>query len=847
MAASTYFAQVQQLYIAYFGRPADTVGLAYWAAQIDAANGSIAAVQAGFSASTESQALFGNKSTIDKVTAIYQNAFGRAPEPAGLAYWVAQLDSGKVTQAQASWTIQQSAGAGDAAAVQNKLTAAQAFTAQIDTTAEITGYQGTAAAASAREFLAKVTADNATATAAVNGAQAAVTAAAVGVVGTTFALTAGVDSLVGTANADTFTGYLNTTSASTTSTLTAADIITGGAGVDTLALTVEGTGAGSLPNATITGVENFSIRDVATVASTYDFANVQGEALVTSNVSSNAVTFANLGTGTVVAVQGNNSSTVGNVNFSQATATDAVNLVLSGGLKGATNVTNVANTALAGGVATAATITSNGAANTVGTITLTSGTANAVTALTVNAATDLTALLVADDYASTAALTVTGAGKVNLGAGFDGATINASTNTGGLTVSTTTGVTSSVIGSTAADVVTLVGTLTSTGSINLGAGDDKLLAGALASIVSTNTVDGGAGFDTVAASLINATNAAKFVNFEAIDLSSNATLDVALVTGSTISALTLSGGAGVTTLTNVNTGVGLSVSGVNTGSSTIAVKGAVANATDTFAVTFNGTAASTATALAKTAVSAGTVAVADVEAVTIASSGTGFVANSVNLLDNNLKTVAITGSQDLSVTFGTAAVPAAGAVPAVPAVTVGGTTATTGVSSIDGSAATGKLTINLANVNGATATTGLTVKGGTADDTIITGTTAATLTGGAGKDTFTTTAAVYGATKVVTTITDFASGDNVITGAANGAAVTKITLNASVTTLDAALALTTDTTGIQWFQYGGDTYVATTTTGTGNGVGAAEQVVKLAGLVDLTGAAVTTAGLHLAA
>ena len=114
MAASTYFAQVQQLYIAYFGRPADPIGQSYWATQIDAANGSIASVIAGFSASTESAALFGNKSTIDKVTAIYQNAFGRAPEPAGLAYWVAQLDSGKVSQAQASWTIQQSAGPGDA-------------------------------------------------------------------------------------------------------------------------------------------------------------------------------------------------------------------------------------------------------------------------------------------------------------------------------------------------------------------------------------------------------------------------------------------------------------------------------------------------------------------------------------------------------------------------------------------------------------------------------------------------------------------------------------------------------------------------------------------------------------
>jgi len=179
MAASTYLDQVQQLYIAYFGRPADTVGQAFWATQIDAANGSIASVLAGFSASAESVALFGNKSSVDKVTAIYQNVFNRAPEAAGLAYWVAQLDAGKVTQAQASWTIQQSAGAGDASAVANKLAAAKAFTAQIDTAAEIAGYNGAVSAASGRAYLSGVDSTAASLTNA-NAAAAAALAAASG-------------------------------------------------------------------------------------------------------------------------------------------------------------------------------------------------------------------------------------------------------------------------------------------------------------------------------------------------------------------------------------------------------------------------------------------------------------------------------------------------------------------------------------------------------------------------------------------------------------------------------------------------------------------------------------------
>jgi hypothetical protein len=827
MAASTYLAQVQQLYIAYFGRPADPIGQAYWAGVIDAANGSIAAVQAGFAASTESQALYGNKSTIDKVTAIYQNVFNRSPDAAGLTYWVNQIESGKVTQAQASWTIQQNAGAGDAATVQNKLTAAQAFTANVDTAAEIAGYQGANAAALARAFLGTVTSDNATATAAVAGAQAAVTTASVGVPGTTFTLTTGSDTVAGTSANDTINAYINTTTGSTTTTFSAADSITGGAGVDTLALTVEGSAVGGLPAATISGVEKFSIRDVNTAgASTYSFAGITGVTEVDNNQSSQDVTFTGLNTGAAVGVIATGTGTATNTSFSLATATDAVNVVVSGGVKGGTAaITNVN-----AGAATTATINSVGGANNLGTVTLAAAGTSSITALTINAVTDFTATLVAADYAATGTLTVTGAGKVNVGAGFDGAVINASANTGGLTASTTAGVTSSVVGSAGADTITVIGALTATGSINLGAGDDKLLAGAAGSIASTNTVDGGAGFDTVAAALINATNAAKFVNFEAIDISSTATLDTALLTGSTITALTLSGGAGGANVSNVATGVGLSVSGSNTGTSTIVVKNAVTTAADTFGITFAGTADAGATALAKTAIGAGTVVLDNVETVNIVSGGTGFVANSITLTDSNLKTVAITGSQDLSLAF---------------TGVVGGTpSATVGVSLIDGSAATGKLSINVTGVNALT--TGATVKGGSGDDTLTVGTVSTTLTGGAGKDTFVATSAVYtAATKVVTTITDFAAGDNVVTGAAAGAAVTKITLGAGVTTLDTALAATTGAAGIQWFQYGGDTYVVNNIDTTA-GAGATDVVVKLTGLVDLTGAAVTAAGLHTA-
>lgn len=435
MAAATYFDQVQQLYIAYFGRPADTVGQAYWAGVIDAANGNIASVLAGFSASAESQALFGNKSTIDKVTAIYQNAFNRAPEPAGLAYWVAQLDSGKVTQAQASWTIQQSAGAGDAAAVQNKLTAAKAFTAQIDTTAEIQGYQGSAAADVARAFLQTVNSTNATATAAVaNAATALANVVAVGgATGTTFTLTTGLDNLVGTGNNDTFIGDANTVSA--------ADQINGGAGVDTFNLF----GAAIAPVLpTLTNIERLVLTNPAASVSV-NTTSITGLTDVVLKGTTTAAT-ATVANGTTVTADGS----VATVN---AINTDTV-VAASVGL---TNGTTVGTFKVDGAAVKTLNIASNGSA------------ANTITALTGTAGLSSVA---------NSTLNITGSQKLTITSALDTdfTTVNASANTAGV------------------DLTFGANTVTVTG----GAGADRFNFGA--NLTKADVVDGGAGVDTIAVS-----------------------------------------------------------------------------------------------------------------------------------------------------------------------------------------------------------------------------------------------------------------------------------------------------------------------------------------------------------
>lgn len=408
------------------------------------------------------------------------------------------------------------------------------------------------------------------------------------------------------------------------------------------------------------------------------------------------------------------------------------------------------------------------------------------------------------------------------------------------------------------DTVTLGSTLAIGSTVNLGAGDDVLLSnsGVVTGKTAAGTVviDGGDGIDTVAASLINATNATQFVNFERIDASVGSNnLDVELMTGSAIGGITLNGGNGTVTLQNVAAGAGLTVAGNNTGSLTIGVKGAAANVADSFDITFAGQAATGATAGSPTAVVATKVGLQGVETVNVASAGTGFVANTLSLNSNTeLKTVAITGDKALTFTL-------AGATGAD--TTFGGTTAGKGVSSFDGSAATGKLTLDFSGVVTAAAASddvilniaagGLTIKGGSADDIIKVGAFSSTLAGGAGKDLFDVskalvlTGATAAATAVKTTITDFAAGDTIDLTADTSVVTTlaKVTLTAGVQNLDDALNLVGATTKtVSWFNYGADTYVVYNADAT-TGIDAGDTLVKLTGTIDLSNATVDANGV----
>lgn len=169
---------VQALYVAYFGRAADSGGLANFQAQLAglnaprdfagvsdayATNAGIRSLIDSFGNSAESNALYSG-STTDFVTAVYRNVLNRDPDAGGLAFWVDAIDRAGLAKTNASLSIMAGAlanttpqGKVDGALVSNKTTIASNFTFAIDTSAELEGYKGDAAAATVRSMLASAT------------------------------------------------------------------------------------------------------------------------------------------------------------------------------------------------------------------------------------------------------------------------------------------------------------------------------------------------------------------------------------------------------------------------------------------------------------------------------------------------------------------------------------------------------------------------------------------------------------------------------------------------------------------------------------------------------------------
>jgi S-layer protein len=396
---------IQQMYVAYFGRPADPGGLAFYA------NFTEASLVQGFSASPESQALYGGSNSLAAIDAVYQNLFNRAAEPAGLVAWNALLVAGKINLANMALSILRGAANDDLVAVTNKVAAAAVFTSHLDTSDEMAGYAGNAAAATARSFLKAVGSSQDSLNTARNDVDKAVTLVVTPVprtVGT--ALTAAVDNIVGTSGDDSFTsgsaGYFNF-----------GDSINGGDGSDTLTVTGE-TAAITGSGITVASVETASLSTSGSI--NLDTSGWTGLASLTAMGSGSYVLKTTAGTNTTANASG--------VGFQQVVVDGGANVTVNAtGVSGG-SVTVGSNTAPTGALVVNASGFVNSVfakggtsvvVNATGSSSITATGAAATTAVTLNAASGST-LNVIDVNANTStagtitSVTANGFGSLNI-------------------------------------------------------------------------------------------------------------------------------------------------------------------------------------------------------------------------------------------------------------------------------------------------------------------------------------------------------------------------------------------------------------------------------------------------
>jgi len=761
MAAQDYISVVQQLYVSYFGRPADYYGLQNFSAQLDALGAPKtfadlqAAVQAdkagttalsqlvnSFNSSPESVALYGSDNSqigIGKfVNAIYQNVLGRDADKAGFDFWVNAITTGVLTKANAAAAITQAAmtntsdqGKIDALTVSNKLAVATAFTTALDTPAEITSFAGDAAAAAARSLLLGV---NSSTNLTAYQANINDTIEKLGNVvnGKTFSVTTGVDTLAGTSGNDVFNALdLGADGQTAKSTLSAFDSIDGGAGKDTLNIYTDGTNNASIPaSATIKNIETVNIFN--TGAATPGLTDASKYAGVTALWQTGAAAdVTNLAATTTAGFHGQSGTLNVGAADAAATATVALDKVQEGAtLNVASGSAGTLGTVVVGG--TVADTDGNGSVanlnlNVTGGKDVQTLMVNTAVATTLSTIDNGKAVTTVDASASTGAVTYAGAttvtnvktgsgnddvtlntvtvkdktnAAVDTGAGNDNVTVNASGD-GIVTIATGDG----------NDTVNVTGRSSGALNVDLGAGNDTFTSSV--DIGASDKIDAGAGTDTLLLNLVGSANVGAFSNFDAFDAKGlNKALDIDILSlKNTVTEIVASGDVGTdAALLNVGAGVGYRVTGDTDVANALSItQKAAGDLTVTLDIDESGDAKTTTATDADAAVNAtnatGVKAVFDSSFVDTSKAAGDNVA-ALTLTAGAAKTIAVTSGganaeNHLALTAGDALTSLT--VTGASKLVIDSVAGATHLATIDASAATGGLTASLADVvNGGT-------------------------------------------------------------------------------------------------------------------------------------------------
>lgn len=427
----------------------------------------------------------------------------------------------------------------------------------------------------------------------------------------------------------------------------------------------------------------------------------------------------------------------------------------------------------------------------------------------------------AEDLDELANVTVAGDGAVELTVanGDKLKAVNATANTGGVTVDLSDADNAAFTGGAGDDTLTVNGSKV---AHTLGAGDDTVVVKdtAFADLAKGFSVDGGEGTDTLQ---MSATLAGGFktadvaTNFEILQLvGGNGTVD--LDNFGDIDHVAVGALGGTLTLNNMGNGGLLEYVAAPGQNVTVSVKGADTGKTDVLNVTIAD----------DEAVTAGKLTVADVETINITADDTdlgedGPVEHTMTLTAGAATAVNISGDAELLLTL----------------------TDSNKITKIDASSNTGGLTVNLANINNAP-NAFVTLTGSSADDSITMGI-GNVITGGEGKDAFTATQATsVNAAVSYSTIMDFKVGDTLAIGSSGTSGVKKVVVTEEMA-FDQAVntALAAVSTEVAWFEYKGNTYVVADNDGFGDTFGADDYIVKLNGIVDLSDADVAGGVLSL--
>lgn len=550
MAVSS--AQLTQLYVGYFNRAPDPAGLNWWLG--NSADLTLDQVAQYFAEDKEALATYPylaypnlvGGDTDAFVKQVYQNLFNRDPDTAGLTFWKTQLGSGNVSVGEFIAAV--AGGAQNSAAGQDLAILNNKTTVGLSYATQVANSDTSWSQDSAHAALVGVDATAASVAAAKANITVFVdTGAWPGEAGTTFTLTTGVDNIVGTAANDTIQGVV---AANNTTTLNPLDKINGGEGENTLNLIANT--AVALPAASTVTIEN--IQKVNIISST------AADVVTTAGGKLQASYF------------GGQVEEIWQVNAGNAST---VVLAKDGQVAGFDGVTGLALTVEAASGVKSVNVELKGAANNT-TLTL-DGTGNSLTEVNVSGK-------------------INGAGAFNVDAGANAANVKVETINLDLTSNGTVTITPE------AGALKVVDASTSTGNLSIntngaafdalqkligGTGDDALFANInVLTGSSTLEVNGGAGKDTLNLNIDNAGSAT------AVSLTGGAGVDTFTLTSGAVGNLTTAANNqnlldNLVSITDFSTSEDfLNISGV-TGGARVAINNIVANTITNAATLFD--------------------------------------------------------------------------------------------------------------------------------------------------------------------------------------------------------------------------------------------------------------------